>query len=149
MKTNKIAEIIFLDHRHILRQIRKYRSNLTASNKNPDDYFIPTTYLASNSQQQPAYQVTPLGIDYLARHISKDHAQPLLSYWERVGKSQREAAHTEKAKNEQATLFSIEKVQEKETTRERELMAEIAYLKGKLSAYEMVIELENSFKVGK
>lgn len=137
MKTNKIAEVTNLDHRHVLRLIRKYRGELTADNENPNDYFIPSTYLSGGGQKQPAYDVTPAGIKILADHIRPDHANALLGYWERKGKSQWENAHpSPKDPIKQMALFSME---ETPTQREKALIAENSYLKGKIAAYEKIL----------
>lgn len=145
MKSNKVAEITNLEHRHILRQIRKYRRELVLEGKNPDVYFIQAHYLADSGQKQPAFILTPQGVEYLANRLRPDHANELIGYWERKGKDQWKSAHptppSEKQPAHQISLFPYE---ETPTKREKELIAQVSFLKGQVAAYEKILSRQQA-----
>ena len=73
----EVAELMGRTHKKVLESIRLYisqmeeieKQNTTGTEKGWLKYFSDSTYIAGNGQEQPCYNVTKIGCEFLAHKL--------------------------------------------------------------------------------
>ena len=66
----EVAEMIKKGHKELLRDIRRYASQLAESKIAPGDFFAESTYLDANNQSRPCFDVTKKGCEFIANKLT-------------------------------------------------------------------------------
>ena len=66
----EVAEMIKKGHKELLRDIRRYASQLAESKIAPGDFFVESTYLDANNQSRPCFDVTKKGCEFIANKLT-------------------------------------------------------------------------------
>ncbi|ADK13131.1 MULTISPECIES: Rha family transcriptional regulator [Clostridium] len=78
LDSREVAKMVDKDHHKLLRDIREYISQMKEANEdnpkmdtplNPDEYFIESTYINSQNKEQPCYEITKMGCDFIAHKM--------------------------------------------------------------------------------
>ena len=64
-----IAVMVERDHSELLKSIRIYAKYLEEGEVPQDDFFIESTYISGNNQEQPNYLITKKGCDLIANKM--------------------------------------------------------------------------------
>lgn len=64
-----IAVMVERDHNELLKSIRIYAKYLEEGEVPQDDFFIESTYISGNNQEQPNYLITKKGCDLIANKM--------------------------------------------------------------------------------
>lgn len=64
-----IAVMVERDHNELLKSIRIYSKYLEEGKVPQDDFFIESTYISGNNQEQPNYLITKKGCDLIANKM--------------------------------------------------------------------------------
>lgn len=64
-----IAVMVDRDHKELLKSIRLYAQYLEEGEVPPDDFFIESTYISNNNQEQPNFLITKKGCDLIANKM--------------------------------------------------------------------------------
>ena len=65
-----VAEMVEKEHKELLRDIRRYVSQLAESKIAPGDFFTENTYLDANNQSRPCFDVTKKGCEFIANKLT-------------------------------------------------------------------------------
>ena len=66
----EVAEMIGKEHRHLLRDIREYISNLAETKNGHSDFFISSDYYDKNNQKRPCFEITKKGCEFVAHKLT-------------------------------------------------------------------------------
>ena len=67
--SREIAIMVERDHNELLKSIRIYAKYLEEGEVPQDDFFIESTYISGNNQEQPNYLITKKGCDLIANKM--------------------------------------------------------------------------------
>lgn len=71
MDSREVAQIVEKEHKHLLRDIKKYSDELTKSNIGLSDFFIESSYsVDGQSRKYPCYLVTKKGCEFIANKLT-------------------------------------------------------------------------------
>ena len=71
--SREVAKMIGKEHRHLIRDIRRYAEILGNSNERNFglvDFFIPSTYTDGKGETRPCYLITKKGCDFIASRMT-------------------------------------------------------------------------------
>lgn len=68
--SREVAEMVDVQHKNLLADIRKYSEILHGSNISSEKFFIESTYLNTRNQLQPRYLLTRVGCDMVANKMT-------------------------------------------------------------------------------
>ena len=57
-------------HKNVLADIRKYSEELGVLKIQPSDFFVPSTYTNSQNKEQPCFEVTKKGCEFIANKLT-------------------------------------------------------------------------------
>ena len=66
----EVAEMIGKEHKNILRDIKKYVSELAELKIEPGNFFTEDTYKDANNQNRPCFNVTKKGCEFIAHKLT-------------------------------------------------------------------------------
>lgn len=66
----EVAKMVGKEHKELLRDIRRYVSQLAESKIALGDFFKESTYLDANNQERPCFQVTKKGCEFIAHKLT-------------------------------------------------------------------------------
>lgn len=66
----EVAEMVEKDHRDLLKDIRRYVSQLDEGKISPVDFFTESTYRDSKNEERPCYLVTKKGCEFIANKLT-------------------------------------------------------------------------------
>ena len=66
----EVAKMVEKEHKELLRDIRRYISQLAESKIALGDFFEESTYLGTNNQERPCFQVTKKGCEFIAHKLT-------------------------------------------------------------------------------
>ena len=70
LDSREVAEMIEKDHSKLLRDIRTYIEQLSESKIGSGDFFRESTYLDTNNQRRPCFNVTRKGCEFIANKLT-------------------------------------------------------------------------------
>lgn len=62
----EVAEMIEKEHKYLMRDIRRYSKTMDGAKISPSDFWMESTYTNSQNKQQPCYQITKKGCEFIA-----------------------------------------------------------------------------------
>ena len=62
----EVAEMIGQEHNELLKRIRRFTKQLGEGNISQSDFWMESTYTNSQNKQQPCYQITKKGCEFIA-----------------------------------------------------------------------------------
>lgn len=66
----EVAEMVGKEHKNILRDIKKYVSELAELKIEPGNFFTEDTYKDANNQNRPCFNVTKKGCEFIAHKLT-------------------------------------------------------------------------------
>lgn len=66
----EVAEMVEKEHKNVLADIRKYSEELGVLKIQPSDFFVPSTYINSQNKEQPCFEVTKKGCEFIANKLT-------------------------------------------------------------------------------
>jgi len=70
LDSREVAKMVEKKHKHLIRDIRNYIEYLGETKIGPSDYFIESTYFNSQNKEQPNYQITKKGCEFIAHKMT-------------------------------------------------------------------------------
>lgn len=66
----EVAEMVEKNHKDLMRDIRRFATQLAGSKIAPGDFFTESTYLDANNQNRPCFLVTRKGCEFIANKLT-------------------------------------------------------------------------------
>ena len=66
----EVAEMVEKDHSDLLKDIRRYTSNLNEGKISPVEFFTESTYLDAKREERPCYMVTKKGCEFIGNKLT-------------------------------------------------------------------------------
>ena len=70
LDSREVAKMIGKEHKAIMRDIRRYTSQLNECNLAPVDFFKESKYFDGKGEMRPAYQITRKGCEFMAHKLT-------------------------------------------------------------------------------
>lgn len=66
----EVAEMVGKEHNDLMKDIRRYLSQMSQGNISQSDFFIESTYKTERGKEYPCYQVTKKGCEFIANKLT-------------------------------------------------------------------------------
>lgn len=130
--SREVAEMVAVQHKHLLADIRKYSEILHGRDLGSEKFFIESTYLNSRNQIQPCYLLTRVGCDMVANKMTGEKGVLFTAAYVTRFEELEKAANTPKPLTEKEQLRATLRLS-LETSEEVEVLKEdVAELKDKV-----------------
>lgn len=70
LDSREVAEMIKKEHKMLLRDIRRYETQLDGCKIAPGDFFQESNYKDANNQTRPCYRITKKGCEFIAHKLT-------------------------------------------------------------------------------
>ena len=77
----EVAEMVGKGHKELLRDIRRYVSQLAESKIALGDFFTESTYKDANNQSRPCFNVTKKGCEFIAHKLTGQKGTEFTARW--------------------------------------------------------------------
>ena len=66
----EVAEMVEMEHKYLMRNIRRYTGEMTGAKISPVEFWNVSAYKDSKGENRPCYLVTKIGCEFIAHKMT-------------------------------------------------------------------------------